>query len=80
MRSSRIVFAWALLALVATSSPDAVAYIGPGAGVGLIATVLGVLAALVLAVLGIVYYPAKRFFNKLKARRAHEDDGNDSGG
>lgn len=79
MRLTRLGFGWVLLALVATSGPDAMAYIGPGAGAGLIATVLGVLAALALALFGIVYYPAKRYFANRRARRAREDDGNESG-
>ncbi len=42
------------------------AYIGPGAGAGTIAIVLGVLASIVLAFVAIVWYPIKRL---LKSRR-----------
>jgi hypothetical protein len=62
----------------ATFSPELMAYIGPGAGAGLIATVLGVIVALILAVLGIVYYPLKRFVRNWRARRAPSEDGNES--
>lgn len=78
MRSTRLGFGWLLLILAGISSPDAMAYIGPGAGAGLIATVLGVLAALVLAVFGIVYYPLKRFLTNRRNRRTRKDDGNES--
>lgn len=78
MRSTRLVFGWLLPILAGVSSPAAMAYIGPGAGAGLIATVLGVLAALVLAVFGIVYYPLKRFLTNRRNRRARKDDGNES--
>ena len=78
MRSTRLGFGSVFLILVGTSSPDAMAYIGPGAGAGLIATVLGLLAALVLAVFGIVYYPLKRFFTKRRNRRGRKYDGNES--
>jgi biopolymer transport protein ExbB/TolQ len=76
MRLTRFGFGWVLLILVATSSSEVMAYIGPGIGAGLIATVLGVLAAIVLAVFGVVYYPLKRFFRNRKHRRVRTDDGN----
>lgn len=49
------------------SSP-AFSYIGPGTGAGLIATVLGVLVAVLLALFGILYYPIKRLIKNLKSR------------
>ena len=39
-------------------------YIGPGMGGGLIAIVLGIIAAFFLGLWGILYYPIKRFLNK----------------
>ena len=78
MRSTELGFGWVVLILLATLSSDAMAYIGPGAGAGLIATVLGVLAALLLAVFGIVYYPLKRFFMSWRNRRARTNYGNES--
>lgn len=42
------------------------AYIGPGAGLGTIIVVLGVLAAVVMAFFGLLWFPIKR---ALKARR-----------
>ena len=42
------------------------AYIGPGAGVGAITAALGVLGAIFLALLAVIYYPIKRL---LKRRR-----------
>ena len=59
--------ALALVALLAIPS-DAAAYIGPGAGLSAIGTVLGVLGAIVLAVIGFVWYPIKRLIMKLKGR------------
>lgn len=79
MRSSRLgVLFWSWTFVVATFSSESMAYIGPGAGAGLIATVLGVLAAIVLAVFGVVYYPLKRFLRKWRARRAPPGEGNKS--
>lgn len=47
------------------SSP-AHAYIGPGAGAGTIAVVLGVIAAFFLALFAILWYPLKRLIKKFK--------------
>lgn len=46
------------------------AYVGPGLGVGVVATVFGVLGAILLFVVGVVYYPIKRLFTR---RRANDD-------
>ena len=43
------------------------AYIGPGMGGGVIAAILGIIAAFFLGLWGILYYPIKRFLkNKNK--------------
>lgn len=44
----------------------AYAYIGPGAGAGTIAVVLGVLASILLAFIAIIWYPIKRLFKGRK--------------
>jgi hypothetical protein len=40
------------------------AYIGPGVGAGLIATVMGILTAIALAFVAIVWYPIKRLLRR----------------
>ena len=52
-----------LLVLVLTPTL-AQAYIGPGVGVGAITAVLGVLGAIFLALVGVIYYPIKRLLKK----------------
>ena len=42
------------------------AYIGPGASTGLIATILGIIGSIFLALFGILYYPIKRFLKNRK--------------
>ena len=42
------------------------AYIGPGAGVGTIAVVLGVIASMFLAIIATVWYPLKRLIKGKK--------------
>lgn len=60
------VVACAALAGVSFSTP-ALAYVGPGAGLGVIGTLFGIVAALVLAMFGLFWYPIKRAFGKKRA-------------
>ena len=61
-------------ALVAVSfmlcfqSHSAQAYIGPGVGAGVVATVLGVVSSIFLLLIGIIYYPIKRAVKMLKGK------------
>jgi hypothetical protein len=63
MRKIALVFG--LLAVL--QLPTAHAYIGPGAGAGTIAIVLGILSSIFLAFVGILWYPIKRLFKGWKA-------------
>lgn len=63
----RIVFFLAALLLPATAH----AYIGPGAGITAIGSVLALLGAVILAIIGLVWYPMKRM---LKARKKSQAD------
>ena len=56
-----------LVLLTALPVAAAHAYIGPGAGAGTIAIVLGILSSAFLAFVGILWYPIKRL---LKGRKA----------
>lgn len=51
----------------------AFAYIGPGMGAGLIGTVLGVLGAIFLMIIGMLYYPVKRMFKKYRQARSSKN-------
>lgn len=47
--------------------PDsAVAYIGPGAGMSAIGVFLAVVAGVIVAAFGFVWYPVKRLMRKIK--------------
>ena len=54
----------ALVALATTLSAPAQAYVGPGAGLGVIGTLFGIVAAILLAMFGLLWYPLKRAFAK----------------
>ena len=51
------------------------AYIGPGAGISVIGTVVAFVGAIVFAIAGFVWYPLKRLIAVLRnrKRREHED-------
>lgn len=44
------------------------AYVGPGAGLTAIGTMIALVAAVLLAVVGFVWYPVKRMMRKRKAK------------
>lgn len=55
-----------IFVLLALFSAPAMAYVGPGLGLGVIGTIFGVLAAIVLALFGLFWYPIKRALSKKK--------------
>lgn len=57
-----------LLFLILTPLPLH-AYIGPGMGGGIIAVVVGFIAAILLALWGILYYPIKRALKDRKNKK-----------
>lgn len=63
-----------LLVLVLTlAGPGwAEAYIGPGAGISAIGTVIALLGAILLAIVGFVWYPIKRLLSKFKKKSDRE--------
>ena len=62
--------------LTMLSATAAHAYIGPGAGAGTIAVVLGVIASIFLALVAIVWYPLKRMIKgrKSSSKKAKETE------
>jgi hypothetical protein len=57
-------------ALLALACPlQASAYVGPGLGAGMVAAVLGVVAGLLMLVVGVVWYPIKRLVKRFRAKK-----------
>jgi len=54
-------------------SGQAVAYIGPGAGLSAIGSLLALLGALILAIVGFIWYPVKRLMSNRKAAKQEAD-------
>ncbi len=65
-----ILTASAGIAVLALTAAPAMAYTGPGLGLGAIGTALGVVAALLLMLISIVWYPFKRMLRKMRGEQA----------
>ncbi len=64
-----------LAALMLVATPGlALAYIGPGAGLSAIGSILGFVGVVLLLVLGFVWYPVKRLLRRRKARSEYRSD------
>jgi len=50
------------------------AYIGPGMGLGAIGVILGILGAIALVLVAIIWYPLKRLYKKLRGRNRTAND------
>jgi len=59
--------------LIAVYPHFAFAYIGPGAGLGALGTAIALLAAVILLVVGFVWYPLKRFLRNRKSRNGTKE-------
>ena len=68
MRSFVVLFA------VFAVTPIAQAYTGPGLGLGIIGTVVGVVFSLLLAILAVFWYPLKRVLKIGKKSVEAQDD------
>lgn len=61
------------LALAWMPIGEAHAYIGPGLGLGAVGVALGLFLTVVLAVVGLVWYPLKRLVRKVAPRDGRRD-------
>lgn len=58
-----------LTIVLLTTAPAAFAYIGPGAGISLVSSVLGILGAIFLGFFAILAWPIRRMLKRRKAER-----------
>ena len=66
-------YALALVAMLACSEP-ALAYVGPGAGLTVIGSLIALVTAVVAGIFGFVWYPLKRLFKRGKKPTSGADD------
>ena len=62
------IFILTLIFLI-TFIPNASAYVGPGLGLGAIGAFFGAILAVLLAIIGIIWYPFKRLIKKIKGNK-----------
>lgn len=70
MITNRVFAVMGALALLIGFATPAAAYLGPGVGLGLIATIFGAIAAFFIMVAGLVWYPVKIMLRKRREKRA----------
>jgi protein-S-isoprenylcysteine O-methyltransferase Ste14 len=58
-----------ILMLLAVS-PAAMAYIGPGAGISVLGSLLGILGTIVVAIGAIIFWPIRKFLKRKKQAKA----------
>ncbi len=66
-----------LLSLLVYMSP-AVAYVGPGLGLGAIGAVVGVIVTILLAIVGVIWYPLKRALKRSSSTVDHNEESDES--
>jgi hypothetical protein len=62
-----------LLALIAS---PAAAYVGPGAGISVLGSLLGILATIFVAIGAILFWPIRKLIKRRKAKKKTEVPGN----
>lgn len=72
MKPHRALTATILAALTMMSKPT-LAYIGPGAGLGMIGSLLAVIVAVIVAVVGIIVYPLRLLRKKREQGKQRGD-------
>ena len=64
---------WAVILITLLVLPlSAYAYVGPGMGVGVIGAIIGIFAAIVLSIVGLVWFPLKRAFGGASKKESEE--------
>ena len=66
----RLFIALAYILIIGILLPEpGYTYVGPGAGLSVIGTIVALIIALILAIVGFMWYPFKRLLEKLKGRQ-----------
>lgn len=65
---------WIVISITLLLLPlSAQAYVGPGIGVGVIGAIIGIFAAIVLSIVGLVWFPLKRAFGGASKKEDEEE-------
>jgi len=66
---SKIINSVLLASILAMCASQALAYIGPGAGISVVGSLLSILATFFVAVGAVLFWPVRKFLKRRKARR-----------
>jgi len=55
--------------ILLTQISTAMAYVGPGAGISVLGSLLSILATIIVAIGAIIFWPLRKFIKRRKARR-----------
>lgn len=58
-----------LVCMLLVPVTTALAYVGPGAGISVLGSLLSILATIVVAIGAIIFWPLRKFMKRRKARR-----------
>ena len=72
--TQRSLFTALLVLAVLTLPTIAFAYVGPGAGLSAIGTVLALIGAVLLGIVGFIWYPIKRLLRGKQVEEIKEED------
>jgi hypothetical protein len=62
--------------MLALFASPAAAYVGPGAGISVLGSLLGILATIFVAIGAILFWPIRKLMKRRKARKETEIPGN----
>jgi hypothetical protein len=65
-----------VIIILLLASPAAVSYIGPGAGISVLGSVLGILGTIVVAIGAIVFWPVRKYLKRRKQSKIAVQDEN----
>lgn len=63
----------AFILFLSLSAP-ALAYIGPGAGISVLGSLLGILGTIIVAIGAILFWPIRKMLKRRKAAAANDND------
>jgi hypothetical protein len=75
---SILIFSLMFITLLLAAPQGTGAYIGPGAGIAAIGTVIALIVGILLAIVAFLWYPIKRLLAKIKLKRMNDQGGTPS--
>jgi len=75
----KVVYYLPLVCVISVALPQsAIAYIGPGAGISVIGAALALIAAIIFAIAGFLWYPLRKWSRRRRKGELAKGDGKES--